>query len=541
MVRLDLSRSAGINLLIRMKQSYRGQAKQAANAIWGSSAAHVRYKHITVVDDDIDIHDYAAVDWAVAYRVNAGEDDIVIMPSTFGAGLDPSTRRRDRNPDLFGTGKWNRVLIDATINLDYDPDPELGGARFPPTVWPEKGDIEKAYALIHGQIVRTPIVYSQKLSRLCGCETYFKLENLQMTGSFKERGALNKLSSLSAEERSRGVIAASAGNHAQAVAYHCQRLGIKAKIFMPKGTPLIKVVSTQGYGAEVILHGEMVDDASDLALEISRKEGSFFLHPFNDPGVIAGQGTIAKEILEDEQGRTIDAVVCPVGGGGLISGIATYLKETAPRIAVIGVQAAACPSMKKSLEAGHPLQLEKASSLADGIAIKRVEPLNFSIIRKYVDEIVTVDEDQIANAVLLLLEMEKTVSEGAGAVALAAVLSRKVNLPGKKVLLIISGGNIDVNILDKIITRGLAVAGRVTQLILRIRDLPGSLMAVLEIIKKRQVNILDIMHHRYDSTAPFGYVDVSFTLETKGHPHIEEIKKALRESGYHPQSCLLGD
>jgi threonine dehydratase len=418
---------------------------------------------------------------------------------------------------------------------------ELCGKKFRGGALISKADIEKAYARIHDQIVRTPLVYSQKLSYLCGCQTYCKLENLQMTGSFKERGALNKLSALSLSERSRGVIAASAGNHAQAVAYHCQRLGIKAKIIMPKGTPLIKVVSTQGYGAEVVLHGETVDDASDLALEISRKEGSLFLHPFNDPEVIAGQGTIAREILEDEQGRTLDAVICPVGGGGLISGIATYLKETAPRIAVIGVQAAACPSMKKSLEAGHPIRLERASSLADGITIKRVEPLNFFMIRKYVDEIVTVDEDQIANAVLLLLEMEKIVSEGAGAVALAAVLNRKVNLLGQKVLLIISGGNIDVNILDKIITRGLAVAGRVAQLILRVQDLPGSLMAVLEIIKKLQVNILDIKHHRFDSTAPFGYVDVAFTLETKGHTHIEEIKKALRESGYHPQSCLLSD
>ena len=404
-----------------------------------------------------------------------------------------------------------------------------------------KTDIEKAYALIHTRILRTPLVYSQKLSQLCGCETYFKLENLQMTGSFKERGALHKLYVLSPEEKSRGVIAASAGNHAQAVAYHCQRLAIKAKIIMPKGTPLIKIVSTQGYGAEVVLHGETIDDASDLALEISRKEGSFFLHPFNDPDVIAGQGTIAKEILEDEKGQTIDAVVCPVGGGGLISGIATYLKETNPRIAVIGVQAAACPSMKNSLEAGRPIQLGKASSLADGITIKRAETLNFAIIRKYVDEIVTVDEDQIASAILLLLEMEKIVSEGAGAVALAAILNRKVNLLGKRVLCIISGGNIDVNILDKIITRGLAVAGRVAQLILRIQDLPGSLMAVLEIIKRLQVNILDIKHHRFDSTAPFGYVDVSFTLETKGHAHIEEIKKALRESGYQPQICILSD
>jgi threonine dehydratase len=400
-----------------------------------------------------------------------------------------------------------------------------------------KLDIEKAYAAIGEQIFHTPLVYSQKLSQLCGCRTLFKLENLQLTGSFKERGALNKLLSLSLEQRSRGVIAASAGNHAQAVAYHCRRLSIRAKIIMPQGTPLIKVTSTQNYGAEVVLHGSTVDDASDLATEISRNEGLILIHPFRDPAIIAGQGTIGKEILQDDLSKGLEVVVCPIGGGGLISGIALYLKETVPNIRIIGVQAAACPSMKKSLDEGAPIQLLKASSLADGITIKRVEPLNFSLVRKYVDEVVTVEEDQIANAVLLLLEMEKIVAEGAGAVPLAAILNRKEELKGRKVVSIISGGNIDVNILGRIIIQGLAAAGRVTQFTLRIPDLPGSLLAVLEIVKNLQLNVLDILHHRLDSPAPFGFVDVSLTLETKGHTHIEEIKQAFQDAGYPPQTC----
>jgi threonine dehydratase len=306
---------------------------------------------------------------------------------------------------------------------------------------------------------------------------------------------------------------------------------------MPQGTPLIKVVSTQSYGAEVVLHGSTVDDASDLAIEISQNEGLILIHPFRDPAVIAGQGTIAKEILQDDLSKGMEIVVCPIGGGGLISGIALYLKETMPQVKIIGVQAATCPSMKKSLEEGAPIQLLRASSLADGITIKRVESLNLSLVQKYVDEVVTVEEDQIANAILLLLEMEKIVAEGAGAVPLAAILNRKEEFVGKKVVSIISGGNIDVNILGRIITQGLAVAGRVTQFTIRIPDLPGALLAVLEIVKKMQLNILDILHHRLDSPAPFGFVDVSITLETKGRSHIEEIKQAFQDAGYPPQTC----
>ncbi len=395
-----------------------------------------------------------------------------------------------------------------------------------------KADIEKADQLICKHIVRTPLVYSQKLSDLCGCQALFKLENFQMTGSFKERGAVNKLFSLSAEERKRGVVAASAGNHAQAVAYHCRRLGIRSKIVMPVGSPLIKITSTQNYGAEVVLHGQTVDDSYELALEFSRKEGSVLVHPFADPLIIAGQGTIGLEILSDELGKDVDAVVCPIGGGGLISGIATYIKETRPEVTIIGVEAAAAPAMKRSLAEGRLIHLEKAASLADGIAVKRPGAINYEIIQRYVDDVATVEEDEIANAILILLEIEKIVAEGAGAVPLAALLNRKVNLSGRRVVSVISGGNIDVNILDRIITRGLAVEGRVAELTVRLKDLPGSLSALLEIIKPLQANILDIDHHRFDSCTPFGFVDVSLTLETKGHPHIETIKQAIQEGGY---------
>jgi threonine dehydratase len=395
-----------------------------------------------------------------------------------------------------------------------------------------KQDIEDAYSIIHAHIVRTPTVYSHTLSKLCGCDTLFKLENLQMTGAFKERGALNKLLHLSAAERARGVITASAGNHAQGVAYHAQRLGIKAKVVMPIGTPLIKVVSTQEYGAEVVLHGETFDDAYEHATGLAGQAGLVFVHPFADPLVIAGQGTIGLEILADELGRNLDAVVCPIGGGGLIGGIATYLKETQPALKVIGVEAAACASMQEALRQDGPVKLARAASLADGIAVKQVGRLNYELVKRYVDEIITVDEDEIANAVLLLLEIEKIVVEGAGATPLAALLKRRDVFAGQRVLSVVSGGNIDVNILQRIITRGLTVAGRTVEFKVRLRDVPGTLTAVLEVLKRLQTNIMDITHHRFDSLAPFGYVDVSITLETKGHNHIREIEQALQAEGY---------
>ncbi len=404
-----------------------------------------------------------------------------------------------------------------------------------------KQDVETAYNLIHEHIAQTPVVYSHTLSKLCGCHTLFKLENLQMTGAFKERGALNKLLNLSASERASGVITASAGNHAQGVAYHAQRLGIRAKIVMPAGTPLIKVVSTQEYGAEVVLHGESFDDAYQHARELEAEEKRVFVHPFDDPLVIAGQGTIGLELISDPKGRDAEVVVCPIGGGGLISGIAVYLKEINPSIQIIGVQAASCPSMQAALQHGGPVFIQHTGSLADGIAVKQAGTITYSIVRRYVDEVLTVEEDEIANAVLLLLEIEKIVVEGAGAVPLAAILKYRDRFAGKKVMSILSGGNIDVNILHRIITRGLSVAGRIVEFTVRLRDVPGALTAVLEIFKRLQTNILDIVHHRFDSIAPIGFVDVSITLETKGHSHINDIRQALEQSGYRVEenrNCL---
>ena len=393
-------------------------------------------------------------------------------------------------------------------------------------------DIEAAHAAIADHVVETPIVYSRKLSDLCGCETLFKLENFQMTGSFKDRGALNKLLSLSPTQREKGVIAASAGNHAQAVAYHAQRLGIRSKIVMPLGAPLVKIVSTQRYGAEVVLHGDRYDDALEFAQQTASQEDITFVHSFDDPCVIAGQGTIGIEILKDSLCHGLDAIVCPIGGGGLIAGIAAYVKENAPSIAIIGVQAAACPSMVRAYESGTPIKLEHAASIADGIAVGQVGEMTLDICQRYVDEIVTVDEDEISNAILLLLENEKIMTEGAGATALAALVNRKVDLEGKRVLSIVSGGNIDVNMLSRIITRGLSVDGRIAQFKIRVRDIPGALASALEIVRDHSANILEVSHHRFDSPAPIGDVDISITVETKGHDHIREIERVLIEHGF---------
>jgi len=395
-----------------------------------------------------------------------------------------------------------------------------------------KGDIDSAFAAISDQIVDTPVIHSRTLSEMCGCHTLFKLENLQMTGAFKERGALTKLLSLSPEQRDSGVIAGGGGNHAQGVAYHCQRLGINATIVMPLGTPLIKVWSSQNYGAEIILHGDSYDDAQDLATEMGQSRGLVPIHPFNDPLVIAGQGTIAVEILRHRLCQGLDAVLCPVGGGGLISGIAAYIKEINPSISVIGVEAKSCPALQRALQNGSPVELESASSLADGIAVKRVGDLTYNIVEKYVDEVVSVDEEEIAHAILLLLEIEKIVVEGAGAVTLAALVNRKVSLEGKKVLSVISGGNIDVNILSRIISRGLSVDRRIVQVRMRIRDVPGALKDALEICSDLGTNIIDIIHHRFEPSVAFGYMDVSVTLETKGAQHADEVEQTLTKNGY---------
>ncbi len=324
-------------------------------------------------------------------------------------------------------------------------------------------EIVEARQRIRDRIYLSPCARSETMSRRCGAVTFFKLENLQMTGSFKERGALNKILQLDPEARRRGVIAASAGNHAQAVAYHAAQDGIPATIVMPRRTPLIKVANTRQHGAEVILHGNDFDEAYAHALEIERERGLIAIHPFDDEAVIAGQGTIALELLEQEP--DLQVVIVPIGGGGLISGIAVAIKALRPRIKVIGVEAAACPSMKESLEAGKRVVVRSGTTIADGIAVKQPGALTLEYVKRLVDDVVTVDEEEIANAVLLLLEQEKTVTEGAGAVTLAALYNRRVRAArGKRTVMIVSGGNIDVNILSRIIERGLAKDGRLVRL-----------------------------------------------------------------------------
>jgi threonine dehydratase len=393
-------------------------------------------------------------------------------------------------------------------------------------------DVEKAHAAISRDILRTPLIHSRRLSDRTGVQTLLKLETMQITGAFKERGALNRLLSLSAGERRRGVIAASAGNHAQGVAYHSRRLKVAATIVMPRATPLVKVDATRRFGARIVLHGDTYDDACDHALQLAREHGYVFVHPFDDPIVIAGQGTIAVEALEDDLCRDLDAILCPVGGGGLISGVAAYVKAVRPHVRVIGVEAASCPCARKALDAGRRVRLDSASSLADGIAVKKVGRLTLPIIRRLVDDVVTVEEDEIAAAVLMFLEVEKIVVEGAGATPLAALMGCKLPPRLRRALCIVSGGNIDVNVLNRIITRGLSATHRTVQLKIRLRDVPGSLKRALGILERHNTNILEIIHHRFESSPTFGSVDVSISLETRSLDHVRQVEDDLRRQGY---------
>jgi threonine dehydratase len=391
-------------------------------------------------------------------------------------------------------------------------------------------DVERARTRIKDAIYQSPCAHSETFSRLTGNKVFFKLENLQMTGSFKERGALNKILTLTEEERKRGVIAASAGNHAQGVAYHATRLGIRATIVMPQATPLVKVTRTREYGGEVVLHGSSYDEAFEEAWRRREAEGITFIHAFDDDAVMAGQGTIGLELLE--QNPYLDTVVVPIGGGGLISGIAVALKETNPRIRVIGVQTARLPSMKRAVEEHAPTVLPAALTLADGIAVRKAGARTLPVVEKYVDEIVTVDEEEIASAILQLVEREKTVAEGAGAAALAALMQKKTDLHHKKVALLVGGGNIDVNMLARIIERGLVKDGRLVRLRVRIQDHPGALHRLTGHLAKGRANILEVFHNRAFSRVDLGETAVDVTLETRGADHIEELTRLLAEEHY---------
>jgi len=400
--------------------------------------------------------------------------------------------------------------------------------------------IQSALGRVQKAIYISPCTRSETFSELTGNSIYLKLENRQRTGAYKERGALNKVLSLTAEERSHGVIAASAGNHAQAVAYHASKLGIEARIVMPLATPLIKVSATRGYGGDVVLHGANYDEAYDEALRLSAQDGLTFVHAFDDDAVIAGQGTLGLELLE--QHPDLEVVVVPIGGGGLIGGIGCALKETNPRIQVIGVQPARLPSVKVALSEGSPVTLPSAVTIADGIAVRRVGVRTLPLVQKYVDEIVTVEEEEIANAVLLLLEREKVLAEGAGAAALAAIVNQRVpsirEKTGKKVVAIVSGGNIDVTLLARIIERGLVKDGRLVRLRVHLPDYPGALHRLTGILAQHRANIVETSYDRAYHNVNLGDTAIDITMETRGPDHIAELISALGVNGYTHERIL---
>ncbi|HJB26551.1 MAG TPA: threonine ammonia-lyase [Firmicutes bacterium] len=361
-------------------------------------------------------------------------------------------------------------------------------------------------------------------------EIYLKCENLQLTGSFKVRGAYYRIANLTEEEKSHGVIACSAGNHAQGVALAAQKFGIGATICIPSVAPLSKIMATKSYGANVVLCDGVYDDAYAKAVEIQKNEGRTFIHPFNDEDVIAGQGTIGLEILK--QLPDADAVIVPIGGGGLISGIACAVKAINPNCKVYGVQAAGAPSMKESLDAGKIITLDSVNTIADGIAVKTPGTRTFDICSQYVDEVVTVTEDEIAVAILTLIEKQKTVSEGAGATTVAAAMFNKVDIKGKKVVCVVSGGNIDVNILSRVINKGLVKSGRLLELSTEIADKPGQLNSLLGLIASTGANILSINHNRYNLDLSVNMCEVHLVLETKSPEHVQSIYELLEANGY---------
>ena len=396
--------------------------------------------------------------------------------------------------------------------------------------------IEGALGRIRDAICVSPCAQSSALSTLAGSPVFLKLENLQRTGAFKERGALNKLLLLTPEERKRGLITASAGNHAQGVAYHAGRLGIRAEIWMPLTTPLVKVSATRQYGAEVVLHGTNFDEAYQGAQEHCRQTGLTFVHPFDDENVIAGQGTLALELLQ--QVPNLEAVIVPVGGGGLISGMAVALKETNRNIRVIGVQTSLLPSMVAAVREGHLVKVPGVTTLADGIAVRVAGEKTLPLVRKYVDDLVLVDEEEIANAVLFLLEREKTLAEGAGACGVAALLHRKVSTIGKTTVVIVSGGNMDVNLLARIIERGLVKGGRLVRLRIVLPDHPGALHQLTNVIATHRVNIVETSYHRAFYGASLGYTVIDLTMETRGSEHSDELIEALRQAGYNHERIV---
>jgi len=396
---------------------------------------------------------------------------------------------------------------------------------------PDLEDILRAASLLENRIIRTPLVYSPTFSVMTGAEVWLKTENLQKAGSFKIRGAMNRIISERERIGPAGVVAASAGNHAQGVALAAREAGVPATIIMPEWASISKQEATRAYGASVLLSGQSLGDALKVAEKHSLEEGMVLIHPYDDELVIAGQGTIAIEILEDLPDT--DRIVVPVGGGGLISGITVAAKALRPQIRITGVQAAACPSALEALERGGPVRVSAEPSLADGIRVTQTGAHTFPLIRDLVDEIVTVGEAEIADAILALLERKRLLAEGAGAVPLAALSSGKIPvLPGEKVVLVISGGNVDTPLLGRIIRHGLFRRGRIMQFSASLPDRPGSLASLLGVMAGCGGNVLRITHSRGGSELPLELFRVDIEVETRGPRHIEEIAAALKEAGY---------
>ena len=359
---------------------------------------------------------------------------------------------------------------------------------------------------------------------------FLKPENLQLTGSFKVRGSYYQISQLSEEEKSKGVIACSAGNHAQGVALAATKNGIKSLICLPDGAPISKIEATKGYGADVCLVPGVYDDAYKRAIELRDEKGYTFIHPFDDEDVIAGQGTIGLELID--QMKDVDAVIVPIGGGGLISGVAFAIKSLNPNIKVYGVQAAGAPSMKNSVDNKHIERLDSVSTIADGIAVKQPGENTFDICSKYVDKIVTVTDDEVSSAILTLLEKQKLITEGAGAVAVAAAMFDKVPIEGKKVICVVSGGNIDVNILDRVVKRGLMTSGRTALLKVELLDKPGQLVQISSIIADLGGNVIGVHHERSNANLAITGCFIRISLETRNFEHVEQIKQAIKDAGF---------
>jgi threonine dehydratase len=391
-------------------------------------------------------------------------------------------------------------------------------------------DIWEAFKLLKPRLHHTPLTPSRTLKDITGADIYLKAENMQKSGSFKVRGASYKLSRLSEEEYSRGVITASAGNHAQGVAIAAAQYHIPCTIVMPETAPLAKVTATQGYGAGVVLHGFTYDDAYQYCLELQQESGATFIHAFDDPDIIAGQGTLGLEMLSDLPDA--DALVVPIGGGGLIAGIAIAARALRPSIKIIGVQAAGAAGCRVSLDAEELSTLPSIMTIADGIAVKRPGALTFPIIQKLVDDVVLVNDEAIISAVLLLMERSKMLVEGAGAAGVAAMLSGVIKLGGKKALVPLTGGNIDINLVGRFIEHGLAAAGRYFVIHTRLTDRPGELMRLLAIIAEMRINVIDVRHQRISSRLPIMQREETLTLETRDREQCEQLLQRLRAAGY---------